>query len=49
MKRDKIFSFLLLVFIMGAGLSCSKDIMNRTENAPALNPPVQMPTQEPGV
>ena len=38
MKKDKIFSILLLVFIVGAGLSCSKDIMNRTENAPALNP-----------
>ena len=38
MNRIKEFSILLLFFIIGAGLSCSKDIMNRTDNAPALSP-----------
>ncbi len=38
MKRVKEFSILVLFFMMAAGLSCSKDIMNRTDNAPALSP-----------
>jgi hypothetical protein len=38
MKRVNILSLMLLVFILGAGLSCSKDIVNRTDDAPALSP-----------
>jgi len=38
MNRVKEFSILLIFFMIGAGLSCSKDIMNRTDNAPALSP-----------
>ena len=38
MKRVKYFYILLLVFVIGAGLSCSKDIVSRTDDAPALSP-----------
>jgi PAP2 superfamily len=38
MKRVNAFSILVLFFMMAAGLSCSKDIVNRTDNAPALSP-----------
>ncbi len=38
MKRFKELSIVVLFFILGVVMSCSKDIVNRTDNAPALSP-----------
>ena len=38
MKRQTYFSCILLFIVLGSGLSCSKDIVNKTDEAPTLSP-----------
>jgi hypothetical protein len=38
MKFSKYFTIIILTFMTGAGISCSKDVVNRTANTGALDP-----------